>query len=431
MNLAYDITGDGRFVARAGWGVYFDAFSQDFFVGQLPFNTFNPGPAYNGVGPSPIGFSVSPAAAIVAGRPVFDASSFSASDVFTVDRHLVTPYVHNFNVTVERQIGDRAAVQVGYVGSAGRHLFRYRDVNQADPRTGTRPFDGGPFAPDGSTFSYVNQFESTATSRYDGLQTSVTVRKWRGLNMRADYTFSHSRDTASDGQDYVPNASQPDDSFSPGRERADSNFDVRHRLTGFFTYALPSTGRAWTKDWSVDGVLTLASGMPFNVNYLFEDDFNGSGEFFGRPDLVGDPFAGTSGAGRFLNLSAFAVPCSWDARTGACRPGSGHFGTLGRNAFRGPGYRNVDVSVVKRLDAGRRAKLELRLDVFNLFNRTNLASPLLPTFGVDFLANGIDPATGRGVGFLPITATPDVAIGNPFLGGGGPRNLQIAAKLSF
>jgi hypothetical protein len=431
LNLAYDITGNGRWVARAGWGLYFDAFSQDFFVGQLPFNTFNSGPAYNGVGPSPIAFSFSPAAAIVPGQPVFDASSFSASDVFTVDPHLVTPYVHNFNLNIEHQVGDHAAVQVAYVGSGGRHLFRYRDINQADPRTGARPFDAGPFAPDGSAFFYVNQFESTATSHYHGLQTSATVRRWRGLSMTADYTFSQSRDNASDGQDYVPNAAQPDDSFNPEGERANSNFDVRHRLTAFFTYALPSKGGAWTKGWSLDGVLTLASGMPFNVNYLFEGDFNGSGEFFGRPDLVGDPFAGTSGADRFLNLSAFAVPCAWDAGVEDCRPGSGHFGNVGRNAFRGPGYANFDLSIVKKLAAGPRANLELRLDIFNLLNRTNLASPLLPTFGVDFLANGIDPATGRGVAFLPITATPDVAIGNPFLGGGGPRNLQIAAKLTF
>ena len=81
--------------------------------------------------------------------------------------------MHNFNVNVEHQVGGHAAVQVGYVGSAGRHLFRYRDINQADPRTGARPFDDGPFAPDGSAFLYVNQFESTATSSYNGLQTSL------------------------------------------------------------------------------------------------------------------------------------------------------------------------------------------------------------------------------------------------------------------
>src|SRR6185295_17376413 len=98
---------------------------------------------------------------------------------------------------------------------------------------------------------------------------------------------------------------------NPAAERADSNFDSRHRLTWYFTWEAspPASGRWLTSGWSVNGVLTVASGMPFNVNYLFEDDFNGNGQFFGRPDLVGDPFSGTNGRDRFLNLAAFQAPC--------------------------------------------------------------------------------------------------------------------------
>lgn len=434
--IVYDLTGVGRTVVRAGWGVYYDAFSQDFFVGQLPFNTFNSGPAYNPFGPAPILFSFSPDFTLAPNRPAFAPESFGDSDVFTVDQELATPYMHHYSANVQRQIGDRAAVHVGYVGSIGRKLFRYRDINQADPVTAARPFDRGPFAPSGNTFVYVNQFESTATSTYNALQASLNIRGWRGLTTKVHYTLSHSRDNASDGQDYVPNASQPDNSFDPAAERADSNFDARQRFAWTFSYEVPTSPRLarvrWlTAGWSLDGVVTLMSGMPFNVNYLFEDDYNGSGEFFGRPDLVGDPFVGTSGAERYLNLGAFAVPCRWDPRTQACVPGSGHFGNLPRNAFTGPDYRNVDLSFVKTMAVRQRARLQLRFDVFNIFNRVNLANPLLPSFGIDFLANGIDPATGRGVGFLPITATPDVAVGNPFLGGGGPRNVQIALRVSY
>jgi hypothetical protein len=75
--------------------------------------------------------------------------------------------------------------------------------------------------------------------------------------------------------------------------------------------------------------------------------------------------------------------------------------------------------------------LQFRVDFFNLLNTANFTNPLMPNFSVDFLMNGIDPATGRGVGYLPLTATPDVAVGNPFLGGGGPRNVQLAVKLMF
>ncbi len=407
-SVAWDPTGTARRVLRAGYGLYYDAFSQDFFVGQLPWNTFNPGPAYND-----IQFSVSPVAQLSPGAPVFQNASFSASDVFTVDRRLRTPYIQVYDVNLQQELGPRAALQVGYVGSLGRSLFRYRDINQLDPGTGAAPYPG---------FVYINQFESTARSRYNSLQASLRVRAWRGLTSTINYTLGKSMDNASDGQDFVPNASQPDDSRNPDAEWAPSNFDTRHRFTWLFAWEIAS-------GWSLNGVVTMASGQPINVNYLFENDFNGSGEFFGRPDLVGDPFAGTGGPDRFLNLSAFAAPCTPNG-DGGCAGGQ-HFGSLPRNAFYGPSFHDVDLSVVKRLALGSRAKLEVRLDVFNVFNHPNFASPMLPNFSIDFLQNGIDPKTNRGVGFLPLTATPDTGGGNPFLGGGGPRGLQLAARVNF
>ena len=416
-SVAWDVLGDGKRVVRAGYGLYYDAFSQDFFVGQLPWNTFNPGPAYND-----ILFSFSPVAEVVDGAPVFDESSFSASDVFTVERSLRTPYVQIYNVNYQHELAGSAAFQVGYVGSLGRDLFRYRDINQLDPATGAAPFPG---------FIYINQFESTARSRYNSLQASLRMREWKGLTSTVNYTLSKSMDTASDGQDYVPNASQPDDSTNPEAEWAPSNFDARHRFTWYFTWNITPASRAnlLTSGWSLNGVVTLSSGQPVNINYLFEDDFNGSGEYFGRPDLVGDPFQGTGGPDQFLNLSAFAAPCTPNGE-GGCAGGQ-HFGNLPRNAYYGPSYKNVDLSLVKNTRLGDRATLQLRLDTFNLFNHTNFSNPMLPNFAIDFLQNGIDPATNRGVGFLPLTATPDVAGGNPFLGGGGPRALQLAARVTF
>ena len=421
-SVAWDVHGNARTVVRAGWGLYYDSFSQDFFVGQLPFNTFNPGPAYNGIGPDAVTFSFSPPAVIAPGVRVFDASTFSATDVFTVDQKIRTPYIHVYNVNFQQELARNVAVEVGYVGSAGRKLFRYRDINQVNPATGTVAFPA---------FVYINQFESTARSDYKSVQASLQFRNWHRLTSTLNYTWSHSRDNASDGQDYVPNATQPDNSFDPQRERANSNFDMRHHLTWTFNYELPKLGnvRGLSSGWAVNGVLAVASGQPFNVNYLFEGDFNGSGEFFGRPDLVGDPFAGTHTPDSFLNLAAFKVPCTLDAG-GNCIAGTQHFGSLGRNALVGPHYRNFDFSVVKNNNLTERVKLQIRMDIFNLFNHPNFANPLWPNFGVDFLANGID-ATGRGVGFLPITTTPDVGTGNPFLGGGGSRNIQLALRVSF
>ncbi|HUQ49978.1 MAG TPA: TonB-dependent receptor [Terriglobales bacterium] len=428
FGFAYDSTGKGKTIVRGGWGLYYDSYSQDFFVGQLPFNTFNPGPAYNGGGPDPVEFSFSTTGTLNPGSPVYNG--FSDSDAFVVDQRLRTPYVHNYNFNIQQQIGS-AAIQVGYVGSQGRKLYRYRDINQqTNPLTGARPLDALT-TPGGNTFFYVNQFESTANSNYNSLQSSLALRNWRGFTTRFNYTWSHSIDNASDGQDYVAQATQPDNSFNPGAERADSNFDSRHRFVWIYNYELPNpqTAKWITNGWALDGVLTIMSGMPFNVTYLFEDDYNGSGEFFGRPDLVGDPFAGTSTPNALLNLSAFAVPCTYDNVAGTCAGGQ-HFGNLGRNAFVGPGYRNFDFAISKNTRFGEKVNMNLRMDVFNIFNHPNFANPVLPDFGVDFLQNGID-ATGRGIGFLGSTATPDVAIGNPFLGGGGSRNIQFSLKFSF
>jgi outer membrane receptor protein involved in Fe transport len=424
VSLAYDVTGSGKTVIRAGWGVFYDAFSQDFFVGQLPYNTFNAGPAYNN-----IQFSFSPTDQIQANVPVF--TGYASSDVFTVSQNMRTPYVQNYNVNIEHQIASGLALQIGYVGSAGRKLFRFRDINQVtDPVSGAKPFPN---------LGYVNQFESSASSSYNSLQTSLRMRNWHRLTSTLNYTWGHSIDNASDGQDYVPNASQPDNSYNPAAERASSNFDTRQRLEWIWSYDLPnfSGPKHLTNGWSLEGVTVYSTGQPYNINYLFEGDYNGSGEYFGRPDLIGNPYTGTSTPAGVLNLAAFAAPCTWDPVNGVCVAGTQHFGNVGRNAFRGPNYANFDFSLVKNTKLTERLNMQMRADFFNIFNHPNFSNPLLPNFGVDMFNNGSQVVTANGVsrlvgtGLLPITATPDVGTGNPFLGGGGPRNVQFALKFTF
>jgi hypothetical protein len=268
------------------------------------------------------------------------------------------------------------------------------------------------------------------------------VRNWHGFNSVVNYTWGHSIDNASDGQDFVAQATQPDNSFTPQRERGNSNFDTRQRFNWNFLYEFPKaeSHKLLLNGWAMNGVLTLMDGQPYNLTYQFEDDFNGSGEFFGRPDLVGgvNPLSGT-GNFNLVNLGAFAVPCLFDTVAGTCVPGTQHFGNVGRNSLRGPSFKNFDFSLVKNTPLGERVTMQLRADFFNIFNHPNFTNPSLPSFAVDFLGNGtnftptVSPTQGvlSGTGFLQPTATPDVGIGNPFLGGGGPRNIQLGIRFSF
>ncbi len=456
LSVAYDVTGKGKTVVRAGWGIFYDIFSQDFFLGQLPFNTFNPGPAYNGIGAKPILLSFSPVSQIVKGVPVFPQSGFSATDVFAVDRHIRTPYMENYNVNIQQEITRNTVLQVGYVGSQGHRLFRYRDINQVrNPATDctnspstlslscVHPFDHGPFPPalsNTSAFGYVNFFESSANSSYHSLQTQFRITNIKGLQTTLNYTYSHSIDNASDGQDFVANATQPNDSFRPHLERGNSNFDVRHRFVWMINYNLPARKGHLSKltdGWGINSVLTLQSGQPFHVNFF--DNYDGSGEFFPRPDVVGNPFAGTHTPDTYLNLSAFAVPCTFypgavpagsTGFAGACDPASLHFGNMGRNSLIGPNFREWDLSLYKNTNLTEKVKMQFRAEFYNLPNHPNFSSPLYPAFDVPADNTGAD-STGRGIGFYPLTQTGDVGVGNPFLGGGGPRGIQLAVKFSF
>jgi hypothetical protein len=285
---------------------------------------------------------------------------------------------------------------------------------------------------------YVNQEESTAGSTYHALQTSLHISSWHGLNSAVNFVWSHSIDNASDSEDFIPNAAQPNNSLAPQLERGNSNFDIRRRFTWNFGYEFPKFEGSFAKlknGWGIDGVVNLQDGQPFQLNYNFEGDYSGSGEGFDRPDVVG-PIRYGSGANS-VDLSSFQVPCTFGNTTGFggggdsdCFAGTRHFGNLGRNTLRGPSFKELNFSIFKDTAITERINLQLRAEFFNLFNHPNFANPNLPNFITDPANNGLS-ATGRGIGLLPLTATGDVGIGNPFLGGGGPRGMQFAAIFKF
>ncbi|MGD0942094.1 MAG: carboxypeptidase-like regulatory domain-containing protein [Terracidiphilus sp.] len=461
FSIADDLLGNGKLVIRTGAGIFYDGASQDFFVGNQAYNTNAglAGPAFNGItfaSPVVTGYDVddNPLSIISPNTPIF--GGYTPSSAFTVDQKLVTPRYAAYNLNIESQLTKQVALQVGYIGSQGRHLYHFRDLNQFNIVNGSVDSCGNgqtitygyqcfptyfvsPFV-DSQPF-YVNQIETSSISNYNSAQATLKVQGWRGVTSTLNYTWAHSIDTASDGMDFVPNASMPDDSFNPHAERASSNFDVRQRLQWYWTYNLPRFEHSqWIANgWGVDGMFNFATGQPYTVSYL-EGDYNGSGEGFGRPDIISNPHTGASGT-NLLNLAAFAMPCNVDTNPNdttyeTCLSGW-HPGNEGRNAFNSPNYTNFDFSLTKTTHLKESVTMELRTDFFNIFNHPNFSNPLLPGFGIDALSFGdSEIAGGRLVAgaanqFLPTTATPDVGSGNPFLGGGGPRSVQIAAHFIF
>jgi len=451
VSVAWDLTGKGKTVLRAGYGIFYDGISQDMFLGHLPFNSgFDPGAAYSGFGPNPISSASANSGPLDPTVPVYGFAS-EIGDAFGVDQHLRTPYMQNFNLNFQQELSRKVVLQVGYVGSNGHKLLRFRDINQPTQADITAADLACDCINDGSVprryetltgfspFFYINYQEASANSTYNALQTSLRVTDWHGFTSTLNYAWSHSLDDASDGEEYVPNASQPNDSTAPiGQNRGNSNFDIRNRLTWNFVYQFPNHKGSWqrvTDGWGVNGIVTVQSGQPFNINYNFLDDYDGSGEFYGRPDVVGPVHYNRSDPRNFLDLTSFAAPCTFPAGGGdgfadTCIPGTRHFGNEGRNSLLGPNFRQFDFSIFKTTAITEHVKLELRFEAYNILNHPNFISPLMPAFIADAAPNGVGP-DGRHIGTLGLTATGDVGIGYPFLGSGGPRGLQIAAKISF
>jgi hypothetical protein len=297
-----------------------------------------------------------------------------------------------------------------------------------------RPLNSNPYGA-----FYVLQQNSTGKSNYNALQTSFRITGWHGVTSILNYVYSKSLDNSSDGEDFVPNAAQPNDSTRPQLEYGPSNFNIPHRFTWNFSYEFPNMGGGWQKlknGWGINSIATLQSGQPFHLNYNFQDDFSGSGNAFDRPDVVGpivyhkrDPF-------NYLDLSSFAIPCTVTAAGGVatdCQIGTRHFGNMGRNSLSGPTFKEWNFSLYKKTMLTERVSMKLGVDFFNVLNHPNFANPLLPAFIADAGAGGFALNGNREVGGgpLPITATGDVGIGNPFIGGGGPRGIQLAAIFKF
>jgi hypothetical protein len=379
-----------RTTVRAGYGIYYDYIPQDLMIANY---TTSAGIATNPVGPQavlPLGFNQD-AFTGTGSEPVFTLAPPPYS-IFITDHNLRTPYVGSWNLNFQRQVGDHAAFQIGYVGSKGTRLTRLYDLNQ----------DG-----ENPNYSTIDVFSTSANSTYNALQLDGRFQNWHRFSGFYGYVFSKSLDGASDGIDFnFATAAFPQNSDNLAAEKGPSTFDTRHRFTAALNYQVPVWHRIPTllaDGWQWNTIVTVQSGRPIPI---IDDEYGINGHL--RPDVVPgvNPILSnwTASTG-YLNPAAFAEP-------------AGEFGTLGRDQIYGPGFWNVDFSVTKNTKLTEALTMQFRAEFFNIFNHPNFALP------DNVVTPGVAP---DGV----ISATPDVAQGNPGLGGGGPRVLQFAVRFQF
>ena len=371
--------GEGQTVIRGGYGVYYDqsplAPGEALYFNK-PYFDFN------------LFFSL-PGLPLTLDNPFPSFFPFPLPDsALAIQRDLRTPYMQHWNANLQQQLGKSRVLEVAYVGSKGTKLLSARDINQPAP-SALPP--GLPFVPRPNPFfDDITLLESRASSNYHSLQTRLQQRLDFGLALLGSYTWSKSIDDASNFFTSAGDPNFPQNSFDLRAERGRSNFDVRHRLSVSYSYDLPfGKGRAYLADrglvstiltgWQTFGIVTLQSGRPFTVALLQEIDNSGTGRSalgFGandRPSVAGDPALSQRTPERWFNRNAFVFPS----------PGT--FGNAGRNILDGPGYQNVNASIVKNTRLSERFNLQFRAEAFNLFNHPNFNLPDnflgSPTFG--------------------------------------------------
>jgi hypothetical protein len=364
--------------------------------------------------------------------------------------------IYQYTASVQQELPGNMVATAAYVGSQGRNLFLRSVANnivgliQPDPTkaaTVVREFS----IVNGTTvlnpYAEVDYKTSGGHDSYNSMQLSLTRRIANGLTMNGQYTLGYSKGNTggSNEADTSANNARTLDQFE--YDNGFNKFDVRHTFNLSAVYNFPGTGQL-AGGWSIGGIINARSGLPVNVliqrnDVVYVDAagnvFNnpaagrtavintpggGSSRNVRRPDLVPgvDPFIKDGGL-LFLNPAAFATP------------GAGTFGNLERNSIHGPGFRQVDMVVAKRVNVGKGPNVEFRAEIFNVFNTTNFANPpsvlpnALPGNSLSE-ANKVQPGqpfTSAAAGsFGKVTSTAGRTVGL-----GTNRQVQFALRLNF
>lgn len=368
VGFAYDVTGDGKTALRGGYAVTFDGIIAQHRLGaNQPFSlnveVFNPGPLVNPYAnvPNPFPYIVNPANAVFTTPLILDTSV--AGD------KLESMYNHNVNLTLERQLLRDLMVQASYIGNFGRKLYSVREYNPAVYRPGATTANTQQRRLLGPNFGGFRGFSSDGTSSYNAMQVLAQKRMSRGFTVVGHYTWSRAIDDACSTEALTGCRQQ--DPYNRTGSRGPSDFDRTHVAVISYVWDLPyASGRSFIRQvgggWQLAGVNRFQTGTPFTVFTGRDASLTAVNadrpDVFGNPTLSGDRSRGDKIA-RWFDTSVFM----------ANQPGT--YGSLGRNALRGPGSWEWDLSIQKAFAVVETHRLEFRADLFNVLNHANLSNP--------------------------------------------------------
>jgi hypothetical protein len=399
LGFAWDVGGNGKTAVRGGAGVYHDT--------DGPFNS-----AF-GIA----AFSPPFAATATINNPTFPhpaSLTAGAASARTIDYNIKQPYGVTYNVNVQREFAGQITATIGYAGSRAYNLM---SAIEANPIVPVIQADGSKFFPAGAprrntAFGPIDYRTNGGHSEYNSLQASAQKRFSRRYQLQASYTLAKAMDNmqAQLNADVNNSSVYPQDPYDRDIDWARSDFDVRHVFSSNFVWDLPGReSSAWLGGWQFNGIVSLRTGVPFTPA-LGATNWSRSGNTSGedRPNLkpgVDPDSLILGGPDHYFDTSGFELPAQ------------GTFGNAGRNILAGPNYAMTNVSLVKntRIGAlGSGGQLQLRFEVFNLFDRANFATPDRVVFAAASATEAPISTAGR------ITRTVTSS-----------RQIQLGAKILF
>jgi hypothetical protein len=408
-------------VVRAAVGIYYDTSTQ---LAGLLFS--NPGITAENViyGPElapgePAAYPINPALlqTTVSPNPPYSTST-------VIDPSLRNAYTEAYSFNVEQGFGDSTVLKMGYVGNAGRKLYRQRVLNLLLNGATTPPSAN---FPEGG----INYLDNSANSNYNAFQASLTERLRQRLQGTVSYTWAHSIDEVSTNGGYgsVNSNIFPTNPLNLAADRGASDFDIRQNLALSFAYEIPSgniTGlaKAIASGWRTNGVLYAHSAFPYTPLLGSSTVADGDPNLAGgeRPDPVKTQptYINAGGFSHVANPAAFQCP-GGGAISAGC-PVNGLFGSASRNSLRAFPFRQFDFNLAKNIPIRGSLGLEFRADFFNLTNTPNFANPG---------ATNTNVLTSSEFGKPTALADYNTTGIGQFFDTGSPRNIELALRLHF